>query len=72
MMRKKVSKNEKGITLTALVVMIVMMMILAGTSIHLVKNGENTLNDSKAYSTMYKDSEEKPLEKLVQWKNIQM
>ncbi len=59
MMRKKVSKSEKGITLTALVVMIVMMMILAGTSIHLIKNGEKTLNDSKAYSTMYKDSEEK-------------
>lgn len=64
MMKKKVCKSEKGITLTALVVMIVMMMILAGTSIHFVKNGEETLNDSKEAATMYKDTTTKSSDEL--------
>lgn len=61
---KKIYNNEKGITLAALIVMIVLLMILAGITINYVKNGNEILNKAKTSSSSYKDKTKTSSEEL--------
>ena len=46
-------KKEKGITLVALVVTIVVLLILAGVSISLILDNQGVINQSKKATTRY-------------------
>ena len=49
-------KKEKGITLVALVVTIVVLLILAGVSISLILDNQGVINQSKKARTEYQDA----------------
>ena len=53
MKNKKMKKEEKGITLVALVVTIVVLLILAGISLNLVIGNEGILTRSKDAADKY-------------------
>ena len=61
-MKSKLKKTEKGITLVALVVTIVVLLILAGVSINLVLGNNGIINKAKEAST--KSAESSVKEKL--------
>ena len=70
-MKKKIkNKQEKGITLIALVVTIVVLLILAGVSISLVLNNNGVISKSKEARKQYAEAqtnEEKQLEETGDW-----
>ena len=49
-------KKEKGITLVALVVTIVVLLILAGVSISLILDNQGVINQSKKARTEYQNA----------------
>ena len=49
-------KKEKGITLVALVVTIVVLLILAGVSISLVLSNDGVINKAKESKTQYQNA----------------
>ena len=70
-MKKKIkNKQERGITLIALVVTIVVLLILAGVSISLVLNNNGVISKSKEARKQYAEAqtnEEKQLEETGDW-----
>ena len=66
----KLYKQEKGITLIALVVTIVVLLILAGVSISLVLNNNGVISKSKDAKNQYAEAqtnEEKQLNEVTDW-----
>ncbi len=67
---KSKSKQEKGITLIALVVTIVVLLILAGVSISLVLNNNGVISKAKDAKNQYAEAqtnEEKQLNEVSDW-----
>ena len=56
-MEKKLTKNEKGITLVALIITIIILLILAVVSIRAI-TGDNILGKAEAGKNMYSETEE--------------
>ncbi len=56
-MEKKLTKNEKGITLVALIITIIILLILAVVSIRAI-TGDNILGKAEAGKNMYSEAEE--------------
>lgn len=66
----KLYKQEKGITLIALVVTIVVLLILAGVSINLVLNNNGVISKAKDAKNQYAEAqtnEEKQLNEVADW-----
>ena len=64
------NKQEKGITLIALVVTIVVLLILAGVSISLVLNNNGVISKAKDAKNQYAEAqtnEEKQLNEVSDW-----
>ena len=57
-MTKKTSRREKGITLIALIVTIIVLLILAGVTINLAVNNQGIFNKAKAATSAYKNASE--------------
>ena len=57
-MTKKTSRREKGITLIALIVTIIVLLILAGVTINLAVNNQGIFNKSKTATRAYKNASE--------------
>ena len=57
-MEKKLTKNEKGITLVALIITIIVLLILAVVSIRAIKDG-GILSKTQTAKETYSESEEK-------------
>ena len=70
-MKKEIkSKQEKGITLIALVVTIVVLLILAGVSISLVLNNNGVISKAKDAKNQYAEAQtndEKQLNEVSDW-----
>ena len=70
-MKKEIkNKQEKGITLIALVVTIVVLLILAGVSISLVLNNNGVISKAKDAKNQYAEAQtndEKQLNEVVDW-----
>ena len=69
-MQNKVNRSEKGITLIALVVTIVVLLILAGVSISLVLGENGLINKSKEARDKYAEAyenEQSELNKVDEW-----
>ena len=69
-MQRNVNKNEKGITLIALVVTIVVLLILAGVSLSLVLGENGLINKSKEARDKYAEAtknEQSELDKVDEW-----
>jgi len=69
-MQRSVNKNEKGITLIALVVTIVVLLILAGVSLSLVLGENGLINKSKEARDKYAEAtknEQSELNKVDEW-----
>ena len=58
MMKKKTSTREKGITLIALIVTIIVLLILAGVTINLAVNNQGIINKAKTATRAYKNATE--------------
>ena len=58
MMKKKTSTREKGITLIALIVTIIVLLILAGVTINLAVNNQGIFNKAKTATRAYKNATE--------------
>ena len=58
MMKKKTSTREKGITLIALIVTIIVLLILAGVTINLAVNNQGIFNKAKTATRAYKNASE--------------
>ena len=58
MMKKKTSTREKGITLIALIVTIIVLLILAGVTINLAVNNQGIFNKAKTATSAYKNASE--------------
>ena len=58
-------KKEKGITLVALVVTIVVLLILAGVSLSLVLNQQGVITKSKAGAVNYTNAQNAEFEMLT-------
>lgn len=56
--KRKTSKQEKGITLIALIVTIIVLLILAGVTINLAVNNQGIFNKAKTATRAYKNSTE--------------
>ena len=56
MMKKKTSTREKGITLIALIVTIIVLLILAGVTINLAVNNQGIFNKAKTATRAYKNA----------------
>jgi len=66
-MKKRTSRREKGITLIALIVTIIVLLILAGVTINLALNNQGVLEKAKIATREYQNAatnEEKNLEEL--------
>ena len=57
-MTKKTSRREKGITLIALIVTIIVLLILAGVTINLAVNNQGIFNKAKTATRAYKNATE--------------
>ena len=57
-MTKKTSRREKGITLIALIVTIIVLLILAGVTINLAVNNQGIFNKAKTATRAYKNASE--------------
>lgn len=57
-MTKKTSRREKGITLIALIVTIIVLLILAGVTINLAVNNQGIFNKAKTATMSYKNASE--------------
>ena len=57
-MTRKTSKREKGITLIALIVTIIVLLILAGVTINLAVNNQGIFNKAKTATRAYKNASE--------------
>ena len=57
-MTRKTSKREKGITLIALIVTIIVLLILAGVTINLAVNNQGIFNKAKTATGAYKNASE--------------
>ena len=57
-MTKKTSRREKGITLIALIVTIIVLLILAGVTINLAVNNQGIFNKAKTATSAYKNASE--------------
>ena len=57
-MTRKTSKREKGITLIALIVTIIVLLILAGVTINLAVNNQGIFNKAKTATSAYKNASE--------------
>ena len=57
-MTKKTSRREKGITLIALIVTIIVLLILAGVTINLAVNNQGIFNKAKTATGAYKNASE--------------
>ena len=57
-MIKKTSRREKGITLIALIVTIIVLLILAGVTINLAVNNQGIFNKAKTATRAYKNASE--------------
>ena len=71
----KLYKQEKGITLIALVVTIVVLLILAGVSISLVLNNNGVISKAKDAKNQYAEAqtnEEKQLNEVADWINTKV
>ena len=69
-MEKIFNKEEKGITLIALVVTIVVLLILAGVSISLVLNNNGVISKAKDAKNQYAEAQtndEKQLNEVSDW-----
>ena len=70
-MKKEIkNKQEKGITLIALVVTIVVLLILAGVSISLVINNNGVISKAKEARDKYAEAQtndEKQLNEVTDW-----
>ena len=55
---KKTSKQEKGITLIALILTIVVLLILAGVTINLAVNNQGIFNKAKTATRAYENATE--------------
>ena len=58
MMKKKTSTREKGITLIALIVTIIVLLILAGVTINLAVSDQGIFNKAKTAARAYKNASE--------------
>ena len=54
-MAKRTSKKEKGITLVALIITIIVLLILAGVTINLAVNNQGIFNKAKTATRAYRD-----------------
>ena len=57
-MKRRTSKREKGITLIALIVTIIVLLILAGVTINLAVNNQGIFNKAKTATRAYKNATE--------------
>jgi type II secretory pathway pseudopilin PulG len=64
-MTKKTSRREKGITLIALIVTIIVLLILAGVTINLAVNNQGMFNKAKTATRAYKNAEAKEKAALI-------
>ena len=70
MKKRRKSRSEKGITLLALVVTIIIMLILVGTTINLVAGGEGLFSRAKEATEKYKEAAAKENEELQRLLNM--
>ena len=68
-MTRKTSKREKGITLIALIVTIIVLLILAGVTIDLAVSNQGIIKKAKTATSAYKDASEKEKESLALLEN---
>ncbi|MBR3134359.1 MAG: hypothetical protein IKG56_02745 [Clostridia bacterium] len=68
MKNKRLSKKEKGITLVALVVTIIVLLILAGISIKMIFGNNNIINKTKDAAEIYANTEENDITRLKESK----
>ena len=69
MMKKKTSTREKGITLIALIVTIIVLLILAGVTINLAVNNQGIFNKAKTATRAYKNASEEEQTELNEIEN---
>ena len=67
-MEKKLTKNEKGITLVALIITIIILLILAVVSIRAI-TGDNILGKSETAKEKYENAKSNELERLQEYSN---
>ena len=68
-MTKKTSRREKGITLIALIVTIIVLLILAGVTIDLAVSNQGIIKKAKTATSAYKNASEKEKESLALLEN---
>ena len=68
-MIKKTSRREKGITLIALIVTIIVLLILAGVTINLAVNNQGIFNKAKTATRAYKNASEEEQTELNEIEN---
>ena len=68
-MPKKTSRREKGITLIALIVTIIVLLILAGVTINLAVSNQGIIKKAKTATSAYKNASEKEKESLALLEN---
>ena len=66
---KKERKNDKAITLIALVVTIIILLILAGVSVGLATNGTGLFEKAKLATEKYENAKEDENDKITQYSN---
>ena len=66
---KKLQRKEKGITLIALIITVIIMLILAGVAIGAIANGDGVFKKTKEASEMYEQSSQNENEKIQELMN---
>ena len=65
-MRKQERRDEKGITLVALVVTIIVLIILAGVTLNIVLDNDGIINEAKQAADDYENAQKEEQELLGQ------
>ncbi len=63
-------KKEKGITLVALVVTIIILLILAGVTLSLALNGNGIFNKAKNAAKRYTDASENETQQIDEFEDV--